>query len=115
MRVFLCALLFTTSALAQDDPRIRAFEQFAAEAMKAQQMPGLSVAVVHGDFRWAKGFGYADVENEVPARAHSSYRMASVSKPMTAVAVLKLVDEGKIDLDAEVQTYVPYFPANRTR
>ena len=110
MRDFLCAFLFAASALAQDDPRVRAFEQFAAEAMKAQQMPGLSVAVVHGDFRWSKGFGYADVENEVPARADSSYRMASVSKPMTAVAVLKLVDEGKIDLDAEVQTYVPYFP-----
>ena len=109
MRVLVFAILFAASALAQD-ARIRAFEQFAEEAMKAQQMPGLSVAVLHGDFRWSRGFGFADVENEVPARADSSYRMASVTKPMTAVAVLKLVDEGKIDLDAEVQTYVPYFP-----
>lgn len=109
MRAFVFALLFATSAFAQD-ARVRAFEQFAEQAMKAQQMPGLSVAVVYGDFRWSRGFGYADVENEVPARADSSYRMASVTKPMTAVAVLKLVDEGKIDLDAEVQTYVPYFP-----
>jgi CubicO group peptidase (beta-lactamase class C family) len=109
MRVFLFALLLAASAFAQD-ARVRAFEQFAEEAMKAQQMPGLSVAVMHGDFRWSRGFGFADVENEVPARADSSYRMASVTKPMTAVGVLKLVDEGKIDLDAEVQTYVPYFP-----
>ncbi len=109
MRVFLFTLVFAASAFAQD-PRIRAFEQFAEEAMKAQKMPGLSVAVMHGDFRWSRGFGFADVENQVPARAESSYRMASVTKPMTAVAVLKLVDEGKIDLDAEVQTYVPYFP-----
>lgn len=109
MRVLVLALLFAASALAQD-ARIRAFEQFAEEAMKAQKMPGLSVAVMHGDFRWSRGFGLADVENEVPARADSSYRMASVTKPMTAVAVLKLVEEGKIDLDAEVQTYVPYFP-----
>jgi CubicO group peptidase (beta-lactamase class C family) len=109
MRVFLFALVFAASAFAQD-ARVLAFEQFAQEAMKAQKMPGLSVAVMHGDFRWSKGFGLADVDNEVPARADSSYRMASVTKPMTAVAVLKLVDEGKIDLDAEVQTYVPYFP-----
>lgn len=111
MRVFLFTLLLAASALGQDHSgKIRAFEQFAAEAMKAQQMPGLSVAVSYGDFRWSRGFGYADVENEVPARADSSYRMASVTKPMTAVAVLKLAEEGKIDLDAEVQTYVPWFP-----
>ncbi|HEX6099442.1 MAG TPA: serine hydrolase [Thermoanaerobaculia bacterium] len=109
MRAFVFALLFAFSALAQD-ARIRAFEQFAEQAMRAQQIQGLSVAVMHGDFRWSRGFGFADLENEVPARADSSYRMASVTKPMTAVAVLKLADEGKIDLDAEVQTYVPYFP-----
>ena len=109
MRVFVFTLLFAASAFAQD-ARVRAFEQFAEETMKAQKMPGLSVAVMHGDFRWSRGFGFADIENEVPARADSSYRMASVTKPMTAVAVLKLVEEGKIDLDAEVQTYVPYFP-----
>jgi len=111
MRVLLFTLLFAASAFAQDHAeKIRAFEQFAEATMKAQQMPGLSVAVMHGDFRWSRGFGLADVENQVPARADSSYRMASVTKPMTAVAVLKLVEEGKIDLDAEVQTYVPYFP-----
>lgn len=111
MRVLLFSLLFAVSAFGQEHAeKIRAFERFAEAAMKAQQMPGLSVAVMHGDFRWSRGFGLADVENEVPARADSSYRMASVTKPMTAVAVLKLVEEGKIDLDAEVQTYVPYFP-----
>ena len=109
MRVLLLTLCLAASAFAQDD-RIRAFEQFAEQAIKAQKMPGLSVAVMHGDFRWSRGFGFADVENEVPARAESSYRMASVTKPMTAVAVLKLAEEGKLDLDAEVQTYVPYFP-----
>lgn len=111
MRVLLFSLLLAASAFAQDHAeKIRAFEEFAQAAMKAQQMPGLSAAVMYGDFRWSRGFGFADVENEVPARADSSYRMASVTKPMTAVAVLKLVEEGKIDLDAEVQTYVPYFP-----
>ena len=110
MRVFFFALLFVGAPAFAQDARVAAFERFAAEAMKAQQMTGLSVAVMRGDFRWARGFGFADVENEVPARADSSYRTGSITKPMTAVGVLKLVDEGKIDLDAEVQTYVPYFP-----
>jgi CubicO group peptidase (beta-lactamase class C family) len=112
VRITILFLLVAAGAFAQEDhaAKLRAFEQFAEEAMRAQKMPGLSVAVMHGDFRWSRGFGFADVENEVPARADSSYRMASVTKPMTAVAVLKLFEEGKIDLDAEVQTYVPYFP-----
>ena len=109
--VALFVFLFATTAFAQDgDAKVPEFEAFAARMMATQKMPGLSVAVVHGDFRWSRGFGFADLENQVPATADSSYRMASVTKPMTAVATLKLADEGKLDLDAEVQTYVPYFP-----
>jgi CubicO group peptidase (beta-lactamase class C family) len=112
MRVFLFALLVPVVALAQssNDEKIAEFRSYAEQIMKAQQMPGLSVAVRHGGFRWEGGFGFGDVENQVPATAASSYRMGSVSKPMTALAILKLADEGKLDLDAEVQTYVSYFP-----
>ena len=64
MRVFLFVFLFSFSALAQDHAeKTRAFEQFAEARLKAQKMPGLSVAVMHGDFRWSRGFGFADVEN----------------------------------------------------
>jgi CubicO group peptidase (beta-lactamase class C family) len=108
--LFLFVFLFATGAFAQNAAKAQEFETFAARMMKLQQIPGLSVAIVHGDFRWSRGFGFADLENQVPATADSSYRMASVTKPMTAVAVLRLADEGKLDLDAEVQTYVPYFP-----
>ncbi|HEY0159724.1 MAG TPA: serine hydrolase domain-containing protein [Thermoanaerobaculia bacterium] len=112
LRVLLATtlLLTTLSAFGSDDPRIAEFEAFVARTMAAQQMPGLSVAVSYGDFRWERGFGFADLEHRVPATAETSYRMASVTKPMTAVAVLKLMEEGKLDLDAEVQTYVEYFP-----
>ena len=110
--LFACVFLFATAAAAQTSnaTKVRELEAFVERTMAAQQMPGLSVAIVHGDFRWARGFGFADLENRVPATAESSYRMGSVSKPMTAIAVLKLADEGKLDLDAEVQRYVPYFP-----
>lgn len=112
LRVLLIVFFVAASAFAQtpNDAKIREFTTFAEQLMRAQQMPGLSVAVVSGDFRWEGGLGFADLENGVPATAESSYRMGSVSKPMTAVAILRLADEGKLDLDAEVQTYVPYFP-----
>jgi CubicO group peptidase (beta-lactamase class C family) len=111
----LFVFLFATAALAQtsNDAKVRELEAFVETQMSAQQITGLSIAVVSGDFRWSRGFGYADLDNHVPATAESSYRMGSVSKPMTAIAVLKLADEGKIDLDAEVQTYVPYFPRKK--
>jgi len=92
---------------------LQSFERFVAERMAYDRIPGLSVGFVKGDFSWARGFGWADVENQSPAKAESSYRLASVTKTITAVAVLKLVEEGKIRLDAEVQTYVPYFPRKK--
>jgi len=92
---------------------IREFEKFAADQMALDRTPGLSIAFMKGDFVWAQGFGHADLENMVPAKPDSSFRMASVTKTFTAYAVLQLVEAGKINLDAEVQPYVPYFPRKK--
>ena len=93
--------------------KLRAFEEFVREQMEKNKVPGLTVGFVKDDYVWVKGFGYADVENKVPAKAESSYRLASVQKSMTAVAILQLVEQGKVNLDAEVQAYVPYFPKKK--
>jgi CubicO group peptidase (beta-lactamase class C family) len=58
-----------------------------------------------------RGFGLADVENSVPAKATTVYRIASVTKAITAVAAMQLAEKGRIDLDAPIQKYVPGFPA----
>jgi CubicO group peptidase (beta-lactamase class C family) len=89
---------------------IRQFDEFARKQMAQDQTPGLTIGFMKDDFTWVKGYGYADLENKSPARAESAYRLASVTKPMTALAIMQLVEKGKINLDAEVQTYVPYFP-----
>ena len=79
--------------------------------MAAKSIPGLSVAIVkNGNFVWANGFGMADLENSVPATPQTLYRLASVSKPITAVAALQLWQAGKLDLDAPVQKFCPAFP-----
>ncbi len=75
------------------------------------QIPGLSIAVsVGGELVWAEGFGTADVENQVPVTPQTKFRIASISKALTSAALGKLYEEGKLDLDAEVQAYVPSFP-----
>jgi CubicO group peptidase (beta-lactamase class C family) len=77
-------------------------------------IPGLSLAVAErGEVRHEAGFGFADVENEVPARPETAYRLASVSKPITAAAVMRLAEEGRLDLDAPVSRYCPDFPEKR--
>ena len=80
-------------------------------AMSAKSIAGLSVAVVLRDrIVWAEGFGFADLENAVPFRASTVHRLASVSKPITAVAAMQLAERGKLDLDAPIQGYCPAFP-----
>jgi serine beta-lactamase-like protein LACTB, mitochondrial len=84
------------------------------EMMAESGTPGVSVAVgVNGRLLWSEGFGWADLELKVPVTALTKFRVGSVSKPMTAVALALLVDEGRLDLDSTIQTYVPWFPEKR--
>jgi len=108
--ILLAALLLPAHAAPVAHQPSPPFERFVRAEMAARKIPGLSIGYAQDGVTWAKGYGFADLENKVPAHANSSYRLASVTKPMTAVGILLLVEQGKIDLDAEVQTYVPYFP-----
>src|SRR6516164_2014374 len=82
-----------------------------AHELLGRGIPGLAVAsAVDGQIVYSEGFGYADLEERVPAWPTTKFRIGSVSKPLTAVALLQLVEQGKIDLDAPVQKYVPTFP-----
>src|SRR5438128_4194210 len=79
----------------------------------ATRIPGVQVAVaVNGKLVWSEGFGYADAERKEPVTRETQFRIGSVSKPLTATAVALLYEQGKLDLDAPVQRYVPTFPDN---
>jgi len=80
-------------------------------AREEWRAPGMSVAVVvDGRIAWAHGFGLADVENEVEAGPDTVYRIASISKPLSATAILQLMEKGKLSLDDPVTKHVPSFP-----
>jgi serine beta-lactamase-like protein LACTB, mitochondrial len=86
-------------------------EMAVSSFMSANSVPGIGAAVVlEGEPMWSAGFGMADLENSAPATSSTLFRLGSISKPITAVAVLQLWERGKLDLDAPVQKYCPAFP-----
>lgn len=79
-----------------------------------QDIPGISICVgTKEKILWAEGFGYADLESKWPVTPQSKFRLGSVSKSLTSLAVGRLVEEGKLDLDAPIQQYVPSFPRKK--
>jgi serine beta-lactamase-like protein LACTB len=104
---------FRTSAQNQklSPQRQAALEGVISKFMDANKIPGLSVAVVErSQLLWSKGFGMANVEDDVPATSQTLYRLASVSKSLTATAAMQLWERGKLDLDGPIQKYCPVFP-----
>ena len=85
--------------------------QRAREGLIAQNLPGLSVAVgIDGHIVWAEGFGYADLEKKTSVEPETLFRIGEVSNTLTSAAVGLLVERHKLNLDADVQTYVPSYP-----
>ncbi|PYX55935.1 MAG: hypothetical protein DMG76_16690 [Acidobacteria bacterium] len=112
----LLAVLSATRFSSAQEPKLSPEKQPQIEAaiskfMASTHVPGLSAAVVEdGRFEWAAGFAMADLENNVPATEHTLYRLASISKSLTATAAMQLFERGQLDLDAPVQKYCPSFP-----
>jgi CubicO group peptidase (beta-lactamase class C family) len=80
------------------------------EALAAGHTEGLSIALVDGGRAvWAQGFGWADEGAGVPVTADTLFPIGSSAKTMTAVAVMQLVEQGRVDLDAPISRYVPEF------
>lgn len=76
-----------------------------------QNLPGLSVAVgIDGDLQWAEGFGFADLKTSVPVTPEHRFRIGTASTVLTSAAAGLLLDNGRLKLNDEIQTYVPAFP-----
>jgi CubicO group peptidase (beta-lactamase class C family) len=86
------------------------FDGLIAAQMAAEHIPGVTVAVVaDGEIVFSKGYGYADLQKRVPVDAATTlFRPGSVSKLFTWTAVMQLVEQGKLDLDADVNTYLDF-------
>lgn len=84
--------------------------------MEQKRIPAMSIVLVDDqEIVWARGFGMADPEADVPATARTMYRVGSVSKLFTDIGVMQLVERGELDLDTPVQRYLPDFRPERDR
>lgn len=114
----------SSAKVASPEPGAKAASEFPPEVERAldalvradlKQGPtaGLSVGVMRGGQRWMRGYGFRDLAKKLPATVRTTYRMASITKSFTAVAVMQLAQAGKLDLDADIHTLVPEYPAKQ--
>ena len=90
-------------------PGMGSYDQIIPAFMKSHAIPGAAVAVLRdGKLIYARGFGYADLEKKTVVQPDALFRIASVSKPITAAAVMKLVEEGKLQLDDRVAPLIAH-------
>jgi CubicO group peptidase (beta-lactamase class C family) len=95
--------------------KIEKIETAIAAWMAQHKAPALSIAIVtDNQMSFSKGYGLADIENNVAARSDTAYRLASIAKSMTAIAVMQLVERGKIELNAPVNKYCAAYPEKQT-
>src|SRR5262245_63168234 len=93
--------------------KLRLFEEFARRQMERDKTPGITIGFYKDDYTWVKGFGYADLENKFPATANSAYRLPSTTKTFTGVAIWHFLEKGKMNLDAEIKTYLLNYPKQK--
>ena len=86
-------------------------DQLAKKRLQQWRAPSLSIAVaIEGKLVWAGARGYSHIEERVPATVGSQYRVGSISKSLTSMALARLVQAGKLNLDVPVQKYLPNYP-----
>lgn len=92
------------------------FDEIVSREFRKQQLVGLAIGVIRdGKIVYAAGYGMADAAKRRPVDRSTLFRWASISKPITAVAAMQLVERGKLDLDRDVRVYVPEFPDHGAR
>ena len=101
-------LLISTSAAAQQTDKI---DEYILSEMQKEKVPGLALAIIKdGKVVKAKGYGFANVEHQVPVKPETVFQSGSMGKQFTATAVMMLVEEGKVSLDDKITKYFPEGP-----
>lgn len=95
---------------------VRRLRNAIEHEMQAKKLPAFSIALVDGEqLAWAAGFGHQDAARQTPATADTAYRVGSVSKLFTDIAIMQLVEQDKLDLDAPITKYLPDFAPQNSR
>ena len=104
----------TVNKLGEEDAA--AVDEAVAEQIEEQGLVGVAVGLLHGgEIVYLKGYGLADRERRTPVTTATVFNWASNSKPLCAVAAMQLVEQERLDLDADIRSYVPEFPNHDAR
>jgi CubicO group peptidase (beta-lactamase class C family) len=111
LRALLTAVLALLAAAPQPvaDAKFDALVNLAQEKMREYRIPGVALGVFDGRTTMVRGLGVASVEDPLPITDHTVFPIASISKTFAATTMMRLVEQGKIDLRAPVRTYLPDF------
>jgi CubicO group peptidase (beta-lactamase class C family) len=94
------------NALSQNKKRLARFEDQVDDLRTLLKIPGMSAVIVKDkEVLWAKGFGFADLENRIPATPETLYHIASLTKTFAATLIMQLVEQGQLDLDEPMSHY----------
>lgn len=111
-----CASAQTASGVPQARAALEVpdtLDAYIEHQMRERQIPGLAIAIGrNGEILAQRGYGLASVENQVPVTPQTRFALASLTKQFTAAAIMMLVQEGKLDLNAPITRYLPDAPQN---
>jgi len=110
--VIILVLALVISSCAKTSSHDTLPSRIAEQFLEKSGLSGLAITVGTAEqIIWSQGFGYADLEQDVPVDPSlTKFRVGSTAKSMTAVAIGQLYENGKLDLDMPIQTYLPAFP-----
>ncbi|WP_372756700.1 serine hydrolase domain-containing protein [Mariniflexile sp.] len=110
--LLLSAIGFTQTAENPNQVKIKTAKKLAKKFLRKNRIMGMSISVSkHGELIWSKGFGYSNKKPKTRVIPDTTvFRVASISKSITAVALAKLVDDNVIELDSSIYKYVPNYP-----
>jgi len=98
--------VFPQSVGPDDTKRLQRFEKQVDDLRQRLRIPGMAVGIVKDQrLVWAKGFGYADIENKVPVTPDTLFHLASITKTFASMLIMQLVEQGKLDLEEPVSHY----------
>ena len=108
------AVVTTTVEAQSSGARFDAIARLTQEKMKEFGVPGVALGILHNGAVSIRGLGITNVEDSLPVTPHTVFPIASISKTFAATAMMRLVEQGKVDLRAPVRTYIPEFKVRDT-
>jgi serine beta-lactamase-like protein LACTB, mitochondrial len=108
-QLFISFIIFVNLLFAQNGND--KYNKFLKDWVTYNNVPSLSAGIVsNGKILWAGSYGFSDLEFSITSTTQTPYRIGSVSKTFTAVAIMQLVERGKLKLDEDIRKYLPQFP-----